>query len=687
MLTLRRKAPKALRVLSIKDIPKRVIIEKVYPEIDSRNFPAIAPTPLEINRLPDKLGVQQASRFPIKRCVGDILHIHADIYTDGHDSISADLCIRHESATSWERIALTPLDNDSWQTAFPLDKIGTYYYTVQAWIDEFKTWRQFLCRKMAAGVHTAADIRDGAEILRKTARRASPAVAQTLLSFIDLLNQQKTNRGIKELIFDPHLLTLVNEFNLPITISEYPHELTVVVDRQKASFSTWYELFPRSLGKTPTEHGTLQDVIHHLPYIRAMGFDVLYLPPIHPIGRTHRKGKNNQTTAEANDPGSPWAIGDQSGGHRHIHPELGTLTDFRQLLQALKQQGMELAMDFALQCSPDHPYLTQHPEWFKKRSDGSLQCAENPPKTYEDIYPFDFTGGAWESLWHECKSILQFWINEGVRIFRVDNPHTKPLVFWHWLIPQIKKNHPDVIFLSEAFTRPKIMYQLAKIGFTQSYTYFTWRNTKEELISYFQELTAPETSEFFRPCLWINTPDILSHYLQEGGRPAFIVRLILAATLSGNYGIYGPSFELCLNQPLHANSEEYVDSEKYQLKSWNLCQPHSLATLIKQINQLRQDHPALQTVQGLRFHPIDNDHLLCYSKQSADGRDRLLILVNLDPTQAQKGELELPVDFITGEKKSYTARELLRNHRHVWHDSKQTLEIPTELPAYILQME
>ncbi len=687
MLTLRRKAPKALRLLSMKDTPKRVIIEKVYPEIDSRNFPAIAPAPQEFNRLPDKLSTIHSSRFPIKRCVGDTLHIHADIYTDGHDSISADLCIRHESTSSWERIALTPLDNDSWQVTFPLDKIGTYYYTVQAWIDEFKTWRQFLCRKIAAGIHTAADIRVGTDILRKTARRATPAVAQTLLSFIDLLGQQKTHRGIKELIFDPHLFTLVSEFNLPLTVSEYPHELTVVVDRPKANFSTWYELFPRSVKPTPQTHGTLQDVIQHLPYIRDMGFDVLYLPPIHPIGHTHRKGKNNGIAAQADEPGSPWAIGDENGGHRHIHPQLGNLADFRQLIQALKQQGMELAMDYALQCSPDHPYLNQHPEWFKKRSDGSLQCAENPPKTYEDIYPFDFTGGAWESLWHECKSILQFWINEGVRIFRVDNPHTKPLVFWHWLIPQIKKTHPDVIFLSEAFTRPKIMYQLAKIGFTQSYTYFTWRNTKEELIAYFQELTSPEIIEYFRPCLWTNTPDILSHYLQEGGRPAFMARLILAATLSGNYGIYGPSFELCLNQSVLANSEEYLDSEKYQLQVWNVKQTHSLAPLIKHINQLRHHHAALQTIQGLRFHTIDNPQLLCYSKQSPDGRDRLLVVVNLDPTQSQSGVMELPVDFITAETKSYAVRELLTNERSVWQGAKQTVELNTELPACIYQME
>lgn len=464
--------------------------------------------------------------------------------------------------------------------------------------------------------------------------------------------------------------------------------LSVTVDRERAGFSAWYEMFPRSTSTEPGKHGTLRGCIATLPYVAAMGFDVLYLPPIHPIGHAYRKGRNNEVTAAPSDPGSPWAIGNKDGGHDAIHPQLGTLEDFRALVAAARDQGLEIALDMALHCSADHPYVEAHPEWFKHRADGSIQYAENPPKKYQDIYPFDFASKQWKSLWEELKRIFLFWIDQGVRIFRVDNPHTKPFAFWQWVIAEVKRDFPEVIFLSEAFTRPKPMKYLAKLGFTQSYTYFAWRNTKEELTAYFTELTQTETREFFRPNLWPNTPDILTDYLQKGGRPAFVSRFILAATLGANYGIYGPAFELIERQPREPHSEEYLHSEKYEIKIWNREAAYSLAPLIARVNAIRHAHPALHRDASLRFHEVDNPHLICYSKQDSSADNAILIIVNLEIHYTHSGwvtfsEGDLSWFGLTSQS-VYDVEDLLQDARYTWQGRRNYVELnPRALPAHI----
>jgi starch synthase (maltosyl-transferring) len=454
----------------------------------------------------------------------------------------------------------------------------------------------------------------------------------------------------------------------------------------RARFSAWYELFPRSASPDAQRHGTFRDCLARLPYVSSMGFDVMYLPPIHPIGLSERKGRNNRLDPGPQDPGSPWAIGAPQGGHKSIHPELGTIEDFRALVAAARERGIEIALDIAYQCSPDHPYASEHPEWFLQRPDGSIQYAENPPKKYQDIYPFHFETPAWQALWRELKSIVDFWIGEGVCIFRIDNPHTKPFAFWEWLIGSVKAEHPDVIFLAEAFTRPKVMHRLAKLGFTQSYTYFAWRNTKHEIVEYFTELTQTPSCEYFRPNLWPNTPDILTEYLQFNGRAGFMVRLTLAATLGASYGIYGPAFELLEHEPREPGSEEYLDSEKYQRRVWDLEQPASLAPFIARVNRIRRENVALQSDWSLRFHRIDNDALIAYSKRSDDGGNVLLCVVNLDPHHAQAGWLELDLEALDiPEGGRFQAHDLLSEARFLWQGRRNYVALdPSRGPAHVL---
>jgi starch synthase (maltosyl-transferring) len=463
----------------------------------------------------------------------------------------------------------------------------------------------------------------------------------------------------------------------------------VVVDREKARFSTWYEMFPRSCAPEPGQHGTFNDCQRHLPYIAEMGFDILYFPPIHPIGHTNRKGKNNVTTANPDAPGTPWAIGSEEGGHKAVHPELGTLEDFRRLMSKAREYGIEIALDLAFQCSPDHPYVKEHPEWFRWRPDGTVQYAENPPKKYQDIYPLDFETEHWQELWEELKSIAFFWIEQGVRIFRVDNPHTKPFTFWEWLITGVKSDYPDVIFLSEAFTRPRVMYRLAKLGFSQSYTYFTWRNVKWELAQYFNELTRTEVKEFFRPNLWPNTPDILSDYLRDGGRPAFMTRLVLAATLGANYGIYGPAFELCKNRRKDTASEEYLDSEKYELKHWEVANPDSLKDFIARVNRIRRENPALQADLNLHFYEVDNDQIICYSKCTEDRSNVILVVVNLDYRYRQSGWVNLSTEGLRlGSNEAYQVHDLLSDAVYRWQGARNYVELdPRKVPAHIFRVQ
>ena len=462
----------------------------------------------------------------------------------------------------------------------------------------------------------------------------------------------------------------------------------VTVDRPRAGFSAWYELFPRSCSPEPGRHGTFADCQKWLPYIAGMGFDVLYLPPIHPVGVTARKGRNNAVQAEEGDPGTPWAIGSLEGGHKDIHPSLGTLADFRSLRDAAGRQGIELALDIAFQCSPDHPYVREHPEWFRRRPDGTVQYAENPPKKYQDIYPLEFEGDDREPLWQELRSVVQFWVDQGVRVFRVDNPHTKPFAFWEWLIGSVKQDHPDLIFLAEAFTRPKVMARLAKLGFTQSYTYFTWRRTKWELIEYITELTRTETTEFFRPNFWPNTPDILMDYLQEGGPAMFRARLVLAATLSSNYGIYGPAFELCVNAPREPGSEEYLDSEKYELKHWNLDDPRSISPLIARVNQIRRSSRALQQSRNVQIQHVDNEQLIAYSRWDEATSDSLLVVVNLDPHHTQDGWVTVDLErAAVPTPERYVVRDLLTDRTYTWSGLRNYVSLdPSVQPAHIFRI-
>ena len=642
---------------------QRVAIEGVRPEIDG-------------------------GRFPIKRTAGDRVEVEADVFADGHDQLTCVLLHRREEDTTWSETPMTPLGNDRWRGSFDVGVPGRYRYTIEAWIDHYRTWRHDLRRRLDAGQDVAIDLLIGAALVDDAVSRADGTDRRHLQVLAGILRNEADATGAIQAALDEDQAALVMRYADRRLATRHAAELRVIVDRERARFSSWYELFPRSCSPTPGAHGTLADVQAMLPDVAAMGFDVLYLPPIHPIGRTLRKGRNNTVTAEAGDVGSPWAIGAAEGGHTAVHPDLGTLDDLRSLVREARTHGVEIALDVAFQCAPDHPWVTEHPEWFRKRPDGTIQYAENPPKKYQDIYPFDFETEAWQTLWEALADVFFFWIEQGVRIFRVDNPHTKALPFWEWAIDQITARHPDVIFLSEAFTRPRVMERLAKLGFTQSYTYFTWRNSAAELREYFTELTGPRLREFFRPNLWPNTPDILHEYLQTGGRPAFAARVTLAATLGASYGIYGPAFELCENRPLKPGSEEYLDSEKYQIRRWDRNAPHSLAGLITRLNRIRREHPALQRDGTLRFHDVDNPLLLCYSKVTANTRDALLIIVNLDPFHRQSGWVRLDLPTLgVGEGTAFEVDDLLSDERFLWQGAVNYVELaPEHRPAHILHI-
>jgi starch synthase (maltosyl-transferring) len=630
----------------------------------------------------------EGGRFPVKRTVGEKLVVEADIFVDGHDLLSAVLLYRAEAETHWREAPMRPLVNDRWRGEFRVTALGVYPYTIQAWVDRFTSWREGFRMKVEANQDVKIDTLVGAELLEAAAQRAPGEASKQLQQWAAILRQQSGSATAIDLALADDVAALVAAHPDRRFAVTYERELQVVVEQEKARFSAWYEMFPRSCAPEPGKHGTFTDCEKRLPYVAAMGFDVLYLPPIHPIGRAFRKGKNNALTTTPEDPGSPWAIGAAEGGHKAIHPQLGTLEDFRRLVTKTREYGVELALDLAYQCTPDHPYVKEHPQWFRHRPDGSIQYAENPPKKYQDIYPIDFETEDWQALWQELKSVVQFWIDQGVRIFRVDNPHTKSFRFWEWMITDIRTSHPDVLFLSEAFTRPKVRYRLAKLGFSQSYTYFAWRNTKHELTQYLTELTQTEVREYFRPNLWPNTPDILTEYLQFGGRPAFISRLVLAATLGSSYGIYGPAFELCENRPREAGSEEYLDSEKYEIRHWNLARSDSLKEIIARVNRIRRENSALHSNERLRFHAIDNDQLICYSKHSEDGANVIVVVVNLDPHHTHSGWMELPLEELDlPADHPYQVHDLLSEARYLWHGSRNYIQLnPQAMPAHIFRI-
>jgi starch synthase (maltosyl-transferring) len=684
------------------------------PETDARE--TSTPMPDEGRRRVVVEGVEpeiEGGRFPVKRTVGEKLVVEADAYTDGHDAIRARLAFRGPAAgedggpddgdgggDGWQHAPMEPLVNDRWRGELTVTHVGTWHYTVEAWVDPFRTWRRDLEKRVAAGQDVAVDLEIGARHVRAAAGRAAEAGNQADAKVLRGLADDLSGDGGAEpgdrlrLALDAELGEQMDRHPDRRFATRYPGTLAVRVDPELARFSSWYELFPRSASPEPGRHGTFADVEARLPYVAAMGFDVLYLPPIHPIGDTHRKGRNNAERAAEGDVGSPWAIGGTAadgtaGGHKAIHPDLGTAEEFRRLVATAREEhGIEVALDVAFQASPDHPYVEEHPEWFLERPDGTIQYAENPPKKYQDIYPFHFETGDWPELWRELESVFDHWIGEGVRVFRVDNPHTKPFAFWEWVIAEVQRRHPEVIFLSEAFTRPKVMYRLAKLGFTQSYTYFAWRTQKWDLTEYFTELTTTEAREFFRPNLWPNTPDILTEQLQFGGRNTFVQRLILAATLGASYGIYGPAFELMESQAREAGSEEYAASEKYQLRHWDLDRADSLAELIALVNRARRENPALQSDRGLRFHHVDNDQLLAYSKTTEDGANAVLVVVNLDPHHVQSGWLDLPLaDLGVDPERPYQVHDLITNARYLWQGPRNFVQIdPSSVPAHVFAL-
>jgi starch synthase (maltosyl-transferring) len=644
---------------------RRVVIENLQPEIDG-------------------------GRYPIKRTVGERVVVEADINADGHDVLSAVVLYRPERESAWREAVMSALVNDRWQGQFHVESMGSYFYTVQAWVDAFQSWSRDTVKKSEAGQDISVAAAVGAQLVQSAAERARGIDSQKLAQFMAELRSLSHTGGEAVATFarKAELAALMGRYADRSRATTYDKQLGVVVDREKARYSTWYEMFPRSCAVEPNKHGTFRDCVQRLGYISQMGFDILYFPPIHPIGHSKRKGKNNSAEPSPDDPGSPWAIGSDEGGHMAIHPALGTLDDFKLLQTKARGLGIEIALDLAFQCSPDHPYVKEHKEWFLRRPDGSVQYAENPPKKYEDIYPFYFENERAPELCDELKRVVFYWIEQGIRIFRVDNPHTKPFEFWEWLIKAVRRKYPEVIFLSEAFTRPKVMHRLAKLGFTQSYTYFAWKNTKWELTQYFTELTQTPAREFVRSNVWPNTPDILNEYLQYGGRPAFMARLILAATLSANYGIYGPAFELCENRAVRQGSEEYLDSEQYQLRAWDIGSPDSLKGLVARVNEIRRENPALQSDWSLRFHTLDNDQLIAYSKSTEDLSDIILVIVNLDPHYKQSGWVEVPLeDFQLSPNQSYQVHDLLTDARYLWRGTRNYVELnPLILPAHIFRV-
>ncbi len=688
---------------------QRVVVERVWPEIDG-------------------------GRFPIKRTSGETITVGADIFADGHDVLAGVVKYRRlpgpkgpglptdvgrvlSDPPDWREVPLVARDNDRWEGTFTVSALGDYEYTVEAWVDRFGSWLKGLVAKADAGQDVASELLEGAELVQHAAlpgpkgpglpdrestrvgrvlselpdRESTmvgrvlsdpPADSLRLLEIADLLRSDAPQVTRVWAARDPSLRALMDA--RPDRTISTTHERTLIcrVDSVRARFGAWYEMFPRSVTPDPSRSGTFREAESRLADVAAMGFDIVYLPPVHPIGITHRKGRNNALTATPADPGSPWAIGSVAGGHTAVEPGLGTIDDFDRFVRLANRLGMEVALDIAFQASPDHPWVRERPGWFRHRPDGSIKYAENPPKKYQDIYPIDFESAEWESLWNALRDVFLFWIGHGVRTFRVDNPHTKSFRFWEWVIGEIRRDHPDAIFLAEAFTRPKVMRYLAKCGFNQSYTYFTWRNSAQELREYLTELTKTELQEYMRPNFFANTPDILHEYLQTGGRPAFEARLILAATLAASYGIYS-GFELCESAPVRKGSEEYLDSEKYQIKPRDWNQADSLRELIARVNAIRRDHPALQQNGSLSFYQTDNPQLLCFGKWHPSGR--VLVVVNTDPHSTQQGWVQVPIwEMGIEPRQRYGVEDLLDGARYSWRGEWNFVKLdPAERTAHI----
>lgn len=636
----------------------RVVIEQVKPSIDG-------------------------GAFPVKREPGEKVLVQANIFGDGHDQIQAILKYRKTGKAKWLEISMKHISNDTYQAEILVQEPGLFEFTVLAWIDHGLTWLNGFAKKAAAKEPLQVEIALGRAFLEKMAqkRRLSQKFIQQTIAFIDQAEQEQQ---ILALLLGEQIREVFEKESLRENTTQ-SQVYSVLVERPKASFSAWYEFFPRSSSPDPKRSGTFKDCEKVLPFIAGMGFDTVYFPPVHPIGQSFRKGKNNNTTAKPGEPGSPWAIGSSAGGHKAINPELGSMKDFEHLLKTAQGLGIEIALDLAYQCSPDHPYVKEHPQWFRWRPDGTVQYAENPPKKYQDVLPFNFECDDWQNLWEELKSIITFWITKGVRVFRVDNPHTKPFKFWQWVLAEINNEYPEVIFLSEAFTRPKIMARLAKIGFQQSYTYFTWRENKAELEQYMHELCYSESRDFFRPNFWPNTPDILPMYLQNTAYTPSAIRFILASTLSSNYGIYGPVYELLENKPV-AGKEEYLDSEKYELRHWDWKNKTPFHHLMTKVNQIRRQNPAFQTTFNYLACKTDNDSLMAFYK--ATGDNKLLTIVNLDPVHKQSGWVQLPLKEMNQEEgQILEMHDLLNDKTYHWDKEWNYVELdPKETLAHVFKI-
>jgi starch synthase (maltosyl-transferring) len=640
---------------------QRVVIEQVVPELDG-------------------------GRFAINAIPGETIAVQADVFADGHDTIAARLLYRHADQAQWSEVPMSFLTNDRWEGSFQVEQQGHYYYTIEGWVDHMGTWRHGTELKIRDKQHVRMELLMGAQLLEAMLEQGTgddvPALKEAATLFRDDSRYDEA-------------LQLFHSFRLSEWAQRYPdrrfatryRELPVWVDRPKAQFSAWYSMFVRSSSPEPGRPGTFQDQIRVLPHLAGLGFDVLYLTPIHPIGHQFRKGKNNSVVSEPGDPGVPYAIGNELGGHDTINPDLGTLQDFKALVAAAKDQGMEVAMDLAIQCSPDHPWVKQHPEWFKIRPDGTIQYAENPPKKYQDIYPINFESPDWRNLWLELRRIILLWAEWGVRLIRVDNPHTKAFAFWEWVIAEVRREYPDMILLSEAFTRPKVMQQLAKVGFSQSYTYFTWRSTKQELQEYLTELTQTDMKYYFRPNFWPNTHDINPYMLQSGHEPLFLIRYFMAATLSSNYGLFGPVYEQ-MEHEAFPGKEEYLNSEKYEVRYWDWNKETKLTYLIREVNRIRKENSALQFTNNLHLCTIQNDQLMAYLKTHPNG-NRILCVVNLDGYGRQSGMVQVPLGLIGKQSwQEYTAHDLLTGKKYTWSGEWNFVELdPAVMPFHLFRIE
>jgi starch synthase (maltosyl-transferring) len=637
---------------------RRVIIENVQPRVDGGLYPA-------------------------KRSVGERVDVTAAIYGDGHDHIRAEVLYKKEGAKAWSVIELQQTFNDDWQASFYVPEKGTYLFTIQAWIDHFDTWYDGFKKKANAKVEVKVELMEGAVLLRTLGE-----TNKELISLARKLEDTAKYQAAIDTVLSAEFANVVHENPLRENETKLGYEVSVQVEHTKANYSAWYEFFPRSASLESGKHGTFADCIRLLPRISAMGFDVLYFPPIHPIGKVNRKGKNNNVKSKPGEPGSPWAIGSDEGGHKSILPALGTMDDFKKLIGEAKKLDIDIAMDIAFQCAPDHPYVTEHPEWFKQRPDGSIQYAENPPKKYQDIYPFNFETDNWKELWEELKSVFLFWMEQGITIFRIDNPHTKPIPFWHWVIAEVQKVNPDVIFLSEAFTRPKIMASLAKVGFTQGYTYFTWRVSKQELIEYVNDLVYGASRNYFRPNFWPNTPDILPYHLQNQNENSFILRYALAATLSSNYGVYGPSYEFYENVPVEGR-EEYFESEKYEIRNYDWKRTNRMTDIMSILNKIRKENSALQSTWNIQFCPIENSQLIAYLKATDDLSNIILVIVNLDSNRGQSGYVQLPKERLKlGDKINVKLHDLITDERFTWIQEWNYVDLsPHKMPFHLFKLE